>query len=61
MAQDITDEMLAVFAVEGTPDAIPDKLQAKYDGILDRLTFYHPFRPSEHAERWRKFARAFNG
>ena len=61
MAEEITDEMLAVFAVEGTPDAIPDKLQAKYDGILDRITFYHPFQPSEHAERWRQFARAFNG
>src|SRR5437660_1584520 len=31
MAQAITDEMLEVFAVEGPPEAIPDKLQAKYD------------------------------
>ena len=61
MAQEITDEMLEVFAVEGTPEAIPDKLQAKYDGILDRITFYHPFQPGEHEARWRKFARAFNG
>jgi probable F420-dependent oxidoreductase len=61
MAQDITDEMLAVFAVEGTPEEIPDKLQARYDGLLDRLTLYHPFRPGEHEDRWRKFARAFNG
>jgi probable F420-dependent oxidoreductase len=61
MAQDITDDMLAVFAVEGTPEEIPDKLQAKYDGMLDRLTLYHPFRPGEHEDRWRKFARAFNG
>jgi len=61
MAEEITDAMLQVFAVEGTPEAIPDKLQAKYDGILDRITFYHPFRPGEHEEHWRKFARAFNG
>jgi hypothetical protein len=61
MAQEITDDMLTVFAVEGTPEEIPDKLQAKYNGILDRLTFYHPFRPGEHEQRWRKFARAFNG
>ncbi len=27
MAQEITDEMLEVFAVEGTPEAIPDKCQ----------------------------------
>jgi probable F420-dependent oxidoreductase len=61
MAQEITDDMLAVFAVEGAPEEIPDKLQAKYNGILDRLTFYHPFQSGEHEERWRKFARAFNG
>jgi probable F420-dependent oxidoreductase len=61
MAQEITDEMLEVFAVEGTPDEIPDKLQAKYDGVLDRLTFYHPFQPGVHEDRWRTFARAFNG
>jgi probable F420-dependent oxidoreductase len=61
MAQEITDDMLKVFAVEGTPDEIPDKLQTKYDGILDRITFYHPFRPGEHEGRWRKFTRAFNG
>lgn len=61
MAQEITDDMLTVFAVEGIPEEIPDKLQARYNGLLDRLTFYHPFRPGEHEERWRKFARAFNG
>jgi len=61
MANEITDDMLTVFAVEGPPEEIPDKLQARYNGILDRLTFYHPFRPGEHEERWRKFARAFNG
>jgi probable F420-dependent oxidoreductase len=61
MAQEITDEMLQHFAVEGQPAEIPDKLQAKYDGILDRLTFYHPFQPGQHEARWRQFARAFNG
>jgi hypothetical protein len=61
MAQEITNEMLQHFAVEGRPEEIPDKLQAKYDGILDRLTFYHPFQPGQHAARWQKFARAFNG
>ena len=61
MAEDITDEMLAVFAVEGAPDAIPDRLHAKYDGILDRIALYHPFKPGEHEARWRKFTRAFNG
>src|SRR5262249_48809861 len=61
MAEEITDEMLAAFAVEGTPDAIADKLQANYDVILDRITFYHPSQPGEQEERWRQFARAFNG
>ena len=61
VASTTTQQLKLGTAVEGTPEAIPDKLQAKYDGILDRITVYHPFQPGEHEERWRKFARAFNG
>ena len=61
MGEEITDEMLEVFAVQGPPESIPDKLHAKYDGILDRVAFYHPFRPGEHEERWHAFTRVFNG
>jgi probable F420-dependent oxidoreductase len=40
MASLITDEMLEVFAVQGTYDEIPALLRSKYDGIIDRLGFY---------------------
>jgi probable F420-dependent oxidoreductase len=40
MASLITDEMLAVYAVEGTFDEIPDLLRKKYTGVIDRLGFY---------------------
>jgi probable F420-dependent oxidoreductase len=59
MAQDITDEMLSEFAVIGSPDEAPAMLKAKYDGLLDRLMFYHTDRPGQHDARWRKIIEAF--
>jgi probable F420-dependent oxidoreductase len=61
MAQDITDEMLSEFAVIGSPDDAPAMLKAKYDGLLDRLMFYHTDRPGQHNARWRKIIEAFKG
>ncbi len=40
MASLITDEMLDVYAVQGTYDELPGLLRAKYDGLIDRLAFY---------------------
>ena len=36
----ITDEMLDVYAVQGTWDELPDLLRRKYTGVIDRLGFY---------------------
>jgi probable F420-dependent oxidoreductase len=60
MAQEITDEMLEEYAVIGSPDEIPEKLHARYDGILDRLAFYFPYRVGEHDARWRRLVQAFH-
>jgi probable F420-dependent oxidoreductase len=60
MAQEITDEMLEVYAVTGTYDEIADKIKAKYEGYLDRVGFYFPFSVGER-QRWRKIIEAFNG
>ena len=60
MARAITDEMLDVYAVTGTPDEIPAMLRARYDGLLDRVAFYFPYQLGEPEARWRKFAQAFN-
>jgi probable F420-dependent oxidoreductase len=58
MAREITDEMLEVFAVTAPYDELGAKLKAKYDGILDRVTLYLPFRPGEADTRWRRLAEA---
>jgi probable F420-dependent oxidoreductase len=60
MARAITDEMLDVYAVTGTPDEIPAMLRARYDGLLDRVAFYFPYQRGEPEARWRKFVQAFH-
>jgi len=40
MASLITDEMLDVYAVQGTIDEIPGLIKKKYLGVMDRLGFY---------------------
>src|SRR5262249_26785375 len=53
MASLITDEMLAVYAVEGTYDEIPALLRKKYDGVIDRIGFYTPMRPGGDDALWK--------
>lgn len=59
MARDITDEMLREFAVIGSPDEVSGMLKAKYDGLLDRLMFYHTDRPGQNDARWQKIIETF--
>ncbi len=59
MAREITDEMLEVYAITAPWDEIPAKVKAKYDGILDRIGFYFPFRPGADDDQWRAMVRAF--
>jgi probable F420-dependent oxidoreductase len=40
MASLITDEMLAVYAIEGTYDEVPALVRRKYQGLIDRVSFY---------------------
>jgi hypothetical protein len=46
MAALFTDEMLDVFAIVGTPGAVPEKLRQRYTGLLDRLSVYETFQPA---------------
>jgi probable F420-dependent oxidoreductase len=39
----ITDEMLEAFSVLGTPSEVAKQLHARYDGLIDRLSFYMPY------------------
>src|SRR5438034_1390723 len=58
MASLITDEMLEVYAVEGTYDEIPGLLKKKYGGVIDRLGFYAPVRPGADDELRRRLIAA---
>jgi probable F420-dependent oxidoreductase len=60
MADEITDEMLEVYAVTGKYEEIAGKIQTKYKGYLDRLAFYFPFAPND-GRPWREWVEAFNG
>ncbi len=60
MADLITDEMLDVYAVIGRWDEIVDKVKERYEGIIDRLSFYLPYSPSDR-EKWAPIVKAFNG
>jgi probable F420-dependent oxidoreductase len=48
MAREITDEMLDEFCISGPFDEIGKKLRARYEGLLDRVSLYLPFRPGEN-------------
>lgn len=55
----ITDEMINVFAVEGTWDTLGQKLQARYHSLLDRITLYLPFTSGERDTAWARLLAAF--
>jgi probable F420-dependent oxidoreductase len=43
MADLVSDEMLEAFAVTGTLEDLPGKLEARYGDLVDRFTFYAPY------------------
>ena len=49
----IDDEILATFAVVGTPTSLPGAISKRYQGIADRLGLYLPFMPGERDAFWR--------
>jgi probable F420-dependent oxidoreductase len=58
--REIGDEMLETFAVTAAPEELPDKLIAKYAGLLDRVALYVPFVPGENDNRWRALIEAIH-
>lgn len=49
----ITDEMLARFAVRGPWAELPGEVLRKYDGLLDRVSYYFPVVPGQNENNWR--------
>ncbi len=53
----ISDDMLRVYAVEAPWDELGRALHERYEGVLDRIALYYPFRPDE-CDRWRALGEA---
>jgi probable F420-dependent oxidoreductase len=50
MGELIDDEILQTFAVVADPEGVGDELKRRYGGIVDRCSFYAPYRTDP--ERW---------
>ncbi|GAB4434349.1 MAG: LLM class F420-dependent oxidoreductase [Chloroflexi bacterium OHK40] len=62
MAAQVSDEMLAAFAVEAPPAGLGEALRERYGGLLDRVGLYSlPFVPGERDEFWRGLVRDLAG
>lgn len=57
MANSVTDDMLAAFAVEAEPDKVGAALRERYEGLLDRVALFEFMRPGDRADFWRELAR----
>lgn len=50
MGELIDDEILHTFAVEAEPEGVGAELKRRYGGVVDRLSFYAPYRTEP--DRW---------
>jgi hypothetical protein len=50
MGELITDEVLNTFAVVGEPEAVATELQRRYGDVIQRISFYAPYKSDP--ERW---------
>jgi probable F420-dependent oxidoreductase len=57
MGELVDEEMLDTFAVTGEPEEIPAKLLARYGDIVDRVSFYAPYKSDP--ERWARVVEGF--
>ena len=55
----IDDEMLDAFAVVAEPEQLGPELHARYGDIVDRLSFYAPYKSDP--ERWRTVLASMKG
>jgi hypothetical protein len=52
MGELVDDDILSAFAIVGEPEDIAPQLSARYGDVVDRISFYAPFRSDP--ERWAK-------
>ena len=53
----ITDDVVDAFAVRGEPEEIPKLILARYGDVIDRVTFYTPYKSDP--ERWKAVLAGF--
>ncbi len=58
MGELIDDDVLEAFAVTGEPEDIPKLMLARYGDILDRISFYAPYRTDP--QRWSRILAGFH-
>jgi probable F420-dependent oxidoreductase len=51
MWKEVPDDILHEFAVVAPPDELPYKLRERYTGLLDRVSYYFPFEPSDESRQ----------
>lgn len=54
----ITEEILGTFAVVGEPEEVPKLLLARFGDIVDRISFYAPYKSDP--QRWSNILAAFH-
>lgn len=59
MAPLISDAMLDAFALCGAWADLPARVLEKYNGLLDRVSYYFPIVPGENEEGWRATVAGF--
>jgi probable F420-dependent oxidoreductase len=57
MGELVDDEILGTFAVIGEPEEIPAKLLDRYGDVVDRISFYAPYKSDP--ERWSRVVEGF--
>jgi len=53
----ITDDIVDAFAVQGEPEEIPKLILDRYGDVIDRVTFYTPYKSDP--ERWKSVLAGF--
>jgi len=51
MWKEVPDDILNEIAVVAPPDELPYAVRERYDGLLDRVGYYFPFKPSEESRQ----------
>ena len=62
MWREVPDEILHEFAVVAPPDELPYKVRERYNGLLDRVGYYFPFKPDDESRRviWEEASKAMS-